>query len=371
MIPDLEVAGIGILSPREDETRMKQANVLFDYPRRRDFLRLLGAGALGVTLSGSICSAQSRNGKTLRGIFPIAETPFMDSDKLDLDDLVKQLHFIDRGGVHGFVWPQLASEWSTLTERERLEGAAAIIAAGKKLRPAVVIGVQAPDAETAVKYAKHAAQAGADAIISLPPPNQKDPAAILEYYKTVGRATNLPLFVQAVGNMSVEFILQMWKAIPTLRFVKDEAGEPLMRIGPLREKSSDEIKVFTGGHGRTLIDEMSRGSSGSMPAASFADIYASVWDLWHAGKQKEAMDLFGKALLFVTEVQVYGIESLKYILHLRGIFKTYNVRRPKGSGAPSRKMLAAGGLERRSHLDEKGRQILKEMVEFARPYFKT
>lgn len=334
-------------------------------PLRRDFLRLLGAGALCAA-----APATGAGGKQLRGIFPITESPFTDSGRLDLDDLVKQLHFIDRGGVHGFVWPQLASEWSTLTEAERLEGAEAVLSAGKKLRPAIVIGVQGPDVAAAMRYARHAAKLGADALISLPPSGADD-NTILDYYRQVGGATDLPLFVQAVGKLSVESILRMWKAVPTLRYVKDEAGEPLMRIGPLREKSSGQIKVFTGGHGRTLIDEMARGSSGSMPAASFADIYASAWDLWHAGKRNEAMDVFGKALLFITEVQVYGIESLKYILYRRGVFKTYRVRQGRQQSAPSAKMLAAGGLETRAHLDDKGKQVLDEMLAFVKPYLKA
>ena len=45
--------------------------------------------------------------------------------------------------MHGFVWPQLASEWSTLTEAERMAGTEAICSEGKKLRPAIVIGAQA------------------------------------------------------------------------------------------------------------------------------------------------------------------------------------------------------------------------------------
>ena len=43
-------------------------------------------------------------------------------DKLDVESLVEQFRFIHRGRVHGFVWPQLASECSTLSESERMEG---------------------------------------------------------------------------------------------------------------------------------------------------------------------------------------------------------------------------------------------------------
>jgi len=92
-----------------------------------------------------------------------------------------------------------------------------------------------------------------------------------------------------------------------------------------------------------------------MPAAAFVDVYTSVWELWHTGKRRQAMDLFGKALLLITEVQAYGIESIKYILHLRGIFPNYAVRSGKGS-AP---------------LDESGKQTLREILEFVKPHLKA
>jgi dihydrodipicolinate synthase/N-acetylneuraminate lyase len=318
---------------------------------RRQFLRALGAGAVSFAVSGSSGS------KPLRGIFPIAQSPFTESDKLDLDVLAEQVRFLDRGRVHGCVWPQIASEWSTLTESERLAGAEAIAATGKKLRPAIVIGVQAPNTATAVKYAKHAAKNGADAIISLPP-GSTDLPALVEYYKAVGAATELPLFAQAVGELSVDQLIELYKAVPTLRYVKDEAGQPLERIAALREKSGNELKVFTGMHGKTLIDEMIRGFSGSMPAAGFADIYAAAWDLWHEGKQREAVEMFGKAAILIEEITVYGMESLKYLLCLRGIFKTYRTR-PQGKAAP------------RNHLDDRARQVLAQMMELMKPYLRA
>jgi dihydrodipicolinate synthase/N-acetylneuraminate lyase len=319
---------------------------------RRDFLQILTAGAAG----GAAYSASES--KPLRGIFPIAQSPFTAADKLDLDCLAEQVRFLDRGRVHGCVWPQIASEWSTLAESERLAGAEAIIAAGRKLRPAIVIGVQAPDIPTAVKYAKHAAKAGADALISLPPTGA-NAQALIEYYKAIGGATGLPLFAQAVGDLSVDQLIAMYKAVPTLRYVKDEAGQPLERIGPLRDKSGDELKVFTGMHGKTLIEEMIRGFSGSMPAAGFADLYAAAWDLWHEGKRREAVDMFGKAAILIEEVLVYGTESLKYILCLRGVFKTYGTReRAKSTG-------------RAAHLDEGAKKALAGILDVMKPYLRA
>ena len=310
---------------------------------------------------GSLCLAApptNSTAKPLRGVFPIAQTPFTDSDKLDVHSLAEQLRFIDRGRVHGFVWPQLASEWSSLTESERMEGAEALGAAAKKLRPALVLGVQAPTTDVAVRYAIQAKKVGATAIISLAPADEKDPKAVIAYYKRVGEATDLPLFAQAVGNMSVATLIEMYKIIPTFRYVKDEAGQPLFRIRELREQSSDQLKLFTGDHGRTMIDEMNRGISGTMPAASFADLYAGVWNAWQEGKRKEAMEMFGRVSMLISEISVYGIESLKYILQLRGVFQNYQTREKHPNGHGGR-------------LDEKGKETIRQMLDEVKPWLKA
>jgi dihydrodipicolinate synthase/N-acetylneuraminate lyase len=329
-----------------------------DESGRREFLRWVGAGALVSVLSDDrVLAAPASGSKSLRGIFPIAQTPFNASGSLDLDALAEEVRFNERVRAHGFVWPQNASEWKSLTESERCNGAEAIASVGKALRPAVVIGVQAGNVATAVRYAKHAQKVGADAVISLPP-EDGSPSDVLDYYKQLGMATDLPLIVQAVGNLSVDVILQMYKAIPTMRYVKDEAQNPLTRIGPLREKSSDGIRVFSGNHGRTLIDEMRQGFSGSMPAASFADLYATTWDLWQAGRHREAMEMHGRTLLILTEVDVYGLESLKYILYLRGVFKAYGVRRLAGAPAVP-------------PLSEEGKLGIRNALDYLKPYLRA
>ena len=338
---------------------------------RRAFLQLLGVGALGLVTPGwKILAAERAGSKPLRGIFPIAQTPFTESNKLDLDALIEEVRFIDRGGVHGFVWPQMASEWMTLSEAERLEGAEAIASTGKKLRPAIVIGVQSSNVASAIKYAKHAERVGADAIISLPPSENSDAKTDLEYYKAVGGATRLPLFVQAVGNMGVDLLIEMYKAIPTFRYVKDEAGNPLMSVGPLRQRSSDHLNIFSGSHGRDLIDEMRRGFSGSMPAAPFADLYAQTWDLWHEGKHDEAMAMHSKTLLILTEMLSHGPESLKYILYLRGVFKTYGLRTRQSPGFPLAAKGAAGSDQTDMRLDDEGKQALRDTLNYLKPYLK-
>lgn len=305
---------------------------------RRDLL-LLAAGAAAVT------GRSANAAKPLRGIFPIMQTPFTEAGALDLDSLGKQVRFLDRCGAHGAVWPQLASEWDMLSDNERAEGAEAIAAAAKTLKLAIVLGVQSTSAEKSLQYARQAERLGADGIISLPPGER-----VAEYYAQIGRATSLPLFVQAVGNMTPEQIIEMSKKTPTLRFVKDEAGQPLNRVRALREAG---LHVFSGNHGKTLIEEMRRGFSGSMPAAAFADLYAQTWDLLQAGKHREAMEMHARTLLVLTDMGLYGFEGLKYPLVVRGVFGTWKVRKKD-----------------EARLTEEGKRALGEALGFVKPWLR-
>jgi 4-hydroxy-tetrahydrodipicolinate synthase len=341
---------------------------------RRQFISRVGLGALALGLGARGLAATAPKGKALRGIFPIAQTPFTAADKLDVGALVKQLEFFDRGGVHGFVWPQLASEWSTLIEAERMEGMAAIGQAAKKLKPAVILGVQGPDLATVRRYIAAAEKAGADAIISLPPADTSDVKAVVKYYQDVGRSTSLPMFVQAVGKMDVDLLLELYRTVPNMRFVKDEAGDPLQRVKPLREKSHDEIKVFSGNHGRKMIEELELGFSGSMPAAGFADLYATTFDLWQAGKHDAARESQARTLAALDPMLRYGQEGMKYVLEVRGVFTTHGARTPppvaNAAMKDAAKMATSGGAKTKP-LDAEGRAELQKLVASLKPHLKA
>jgi 4-hydroxy-tetrahydrodipicolinate synthase len=321
---------------------------------RRLFLRLAGAAPL--SLPGFAASK-----KPLRGIFPIMQTAYTPDDKVDLPVLAKQVAFLERTGVHGMVWPQLASEYYNLTHEERIAGAEAILAAGRSVRPAIVIGVQAQKAEEAVEYARHATRHGADAMIALPPREETDWNRIATYYKAIGEASPLPLFIQAIGKVSVDNIIELSRAVPTLRYIKDEAGPVLARISEVKKKAP-ELHPFTGGHSRTLIDEMMRGAEGSMPAAAWVDLNAAAWDAFQAGDRGVAFDLTGKALLFVLAAESYGLPAIKYVLHLRGIFPTYTVR--QGKTHPNEG-------SRTSPLDEDAKRAIGAIYTYLRPWLRA
>lgn len=334
---------------------------------RREFLSQLGVGALSFTLARHAFAAAGE--KPLHGLFPIGQTPCTPDNKIDFEALASEVKFCNRGGVHGFAWPQIASGWAGLTQKERLDGAEAILAAGKGGKTALVIGVQTQngDVNDAIEYAKHAMKNGADAIVSLPP-EKADTEALVTYYKTLGKAIELPLFVQSTGDMSIDTVVRMFKEIPTMKVIKDEAGNPLARVGEIRERTGGKLAVFSGNGVRTMITEMERGFSGHCPTTGLSDIYAQAYDLWHAGKKREGFDMFGRVLAIGS---IPNADS--YMLIARGVFKENTITRSMsanaGAGGGGGR---AGGGRAVAPLDEAGKKEIRDaLATYLKPYLKA
>lgn len=286
---------------------------------RRGFLK--GASAFASVLVagrwGTLSAAQifkSPHGKALAGVFPIGWTPCTPDNRLDLQRMVAQCEFVNKGKVAGIAWPQNASGWQSLSSEEWHSGADALLSV--KGKSAIVLGVQTVgfDTSKSVEYAKYAGAKGADAIISLTPPGASD-EEIIAYFKALSSASQLPMMVQAVGDVSVDTLVALSKALPSLMAVKDEAGDPLQRWPSLRERVDGKLEDFSGAGGHTFFAEMEEGFLGTCPYVGLSDVLQRSFELHQAGKKTEAYDAFGSFLAF---------ESLphanEYVLVARGVF---------------------------------------------------
>jgi dihydrodipicolinate synthase/N-acetylneuraminate lyase len=177
------------------------------------------------------------------------------------------------------------------------------------------------------------------------------------FSRIAAAAPGLPLILQAVGKISVDDVVALARAVPAVRYVKDEAGVTLPRISAFQQKAP-ALGVFTGAHGRTMIDELLRGASGNMPAAGPADLYTKAFVLWEAGKRQQAALAFARAAVFVPEFEQYGIEGLKYLLVLRGVFPNHIVRGPRNGDV--------GAVATRTKLDDDGKRALRLLWEAVR-----
>ena len=320
---------------------------------RRHFLGAAAAFAGTAAFAGRAMAADAA---PFRGIYPIAWTPCSPDGALNPAGLAAQVAFCQRGQVAGLVWPQNASAWATLSEQEWTAGTRALLSAAKGGKTKIVIGVQTVggDTEKSVRHARFAAANGADGIISLPPENAGE-AQILAYYKAIGAATPLPLMMQAVGDASVELVVELFKQVPTLKAVKDEAGDPLARAPRILQGTDGKLADFSGNGGHTMLAEMALGFSGSCPYVGIADLYQQNFNLWHAGQRKEAFDMFGRISAFNS---IPG--SNEYVLAARGVFSEDTVlRKASGAHAPP-------------PLDPGQKQFIREaMAQYLKPYLRA
>src|SRR3954453_5876681 len=130
----------------------------------------------------AVSLANASPGKSMRGIFVIMATPFTESGAVDYEDLEREVNFLVKCGVHGIVWPQLASEYSFLSQDERVRGMEVLAKASRGKAPALVLGVQGPTVETALKYVKKAEELEPDALIAIPPTEARSVEDFRRYY---------------------------------------------------------------------------------------------------------------------------------------------------------------------------------------------
>lgn len=275
------------------------------------------------------------------------------------------------------IWPVFASSWSTLSDAERIAGAEAILAAGKGGKSAIVIAVQntAWDTATSVRYAKHAADHGADAIESMPPNNgwNQSDQAILDYYKAVGAATDLPLIVQTRGTMSVDLMIQMFKEIPTMKATKDEVPNPLERAPQLIKGTDNKLAVWAagGGTGDFLLQELPLGILGCCPTPQYSDLLQQAMDLYWAGKQHEAFDMYGRVLAFAS---IPG--ATEYMMIARGVFPENVKFRPQPMEPEARRGAGGGGGmggggRRNAPLTDDEREFIRNALSaYLKPYLR-
>ena len=270
--------------------------------------------------------------KTYRGIFVIVTTPFTETFELDEPALEKTMEFCLAAGVHGVVANALASEGFYLDETERKRAAEIVVGAAKGKVPAI-ISVSAPHARISAELARHAERIGADAIMAMPPIlHPSSPAEIKAHYRAIAAATSLPLVVQNVigtgaTTMSAQLIAELVDEIPTARFVKEESAYPPQTVGEIIRLTGDKVEGVMGGRGgKTLMEEVRHGVSGTMPACEIADVHVALWNAIEAKDQVRAREIFRHMLQLIDLEGSYGMPMMKQVLKLRGVIPHTAVR---------------------------------------------
>lgn len=270
----------------------------------------------------------------LHGVIPIVPTPFRDDGALDLDSLPRVLDHLAAAGVHGVAVLGMASETYSLTEAER-ESVIARAAAHLAGRLPLVAGCSHNSGPAVAQLAVQAQQAGADALMMMPPAiASPGPAVIRDYFATAGVATDLPIMIQDNPSWTGTTIpIDTYRELcelPTVRYAKIETRHPPTTIAAVRDLVGDRLAILGGQAGIWLPEEVARGSVGTMPASIMPDAYVEMWQLWASGQPEAARRVFDShyPLIRVTSAPTVGIPMSKVILHRLGLLTSPTVRTP-------------------------------------------
>ena len=109
-----------------------------------------------------------------------------------------------------------------------------------------------------------------------------------------------------------------------LRYAKVESGPPV-KIREAVEHCEGLITVFGGASGTRLIEELRRGSQGTMPWPSLPHAFVQVWDCWQAGAEEQARQIWEQQIHPV--IRLGGLVH-KEILYRQGVIETPRFRSP-------------------------------------------
>ena len=183
------------------------------------------------------------------GIIPAVTTPFTADDQVDVAALTENIDKLIEAGVHGFVATGTMGEAGSLTRDERALVIRSVVEASAGRVP-VIVGISSGSAAQSLVYAADARQAGADAVMSLPPLGYRaDPDEVVAFYAELATC-GLPIMAynnpEASGvDMPAALIARIYEEVGGVVAIKECSGDA-RRIAALLHLDGD-LEVVVGG----------------------------------------------------------------------------------------------------------------------------
>lgn len=220
-----------------------------------------------------------------KGILPAIITPMTPDGKLNESAFRQVMEFNIQAGVQGF-WVAGGTGESVLLEDEENQRIAEIAADQSQGRIVNIMHVGAPTTVRAARLAEHAARAGVEAICCVPPffYRQSD-EAIVEHYRVVAAAADLPFFVynlpQSTGiEITPELMAKIQAKVPQLAGLKHSA--PYM--GYVRSFAQMGLACLIG-NCRLMLPALTIGATGCVdgPPNMAPERWVALWQAYQAG----------------------------------------------------------------------------------------
>ena len=243
-----------------------------------------------------------------------------ETDELDLPSQKKYYSYLAGTNLRGLVVLGTNAETFLLNRQERktlLETARSAVPAGYP----IIAGVGGHSTSQALEYISDAHAAGADFALLLPCAyfgKQTTPAVVKRFYAQVAERSPLPIILYnfpAVCNgldLDSDLITDIARRHPNVVGVKLTCGS-VAKIARLAAVLPPWRFAPFGGQADFLLGGLAVGSAGCI--AAFANVFpnaiARCFDLWTAGRQKEALDL-QRILSLAESPTKAGVASTKF-----------------------------------------------------------
>jgi 4-hydroxy-tetrahydrodipicolinate synthase len=283
-----------------------------------------------------------------QGVYSILPTAFTDSGDFDADSQRRVVDLFIGKGANGLTALGVTGEVARLEEPERRDVLEAVVkqAAG---RVPIIAGTSAEGTRTCISYSRQAKDLGASAVMVSPPRMPKlNSAAVVNHYKALADAVDLPIVVQdypPITGFAMEpaLLARIAKEIPAARTIKlEDPPTPFKTARILEASAGTTVQIFGGLGGVFLLEELISGATGAMTGFAFPEILVRIMRHWNAGEHDAAADVFYAAVpLMRFEFQEgIGMAIRKEVLRRRGALATPATRAPAGAlYAPTRQAL--------------------------------
>ncbi len=261
---------------------------------------------------------------SLEGVFPVLPTPFDERGAPDEAGLRGLVRYLLRCGVDGVTYPGVASEVAELAHDERVRLTTIVLDEVAGRRP-VIAGASSRDPRATVELARLAADGGAAAVMIAAPADRPGLAAQVEFFRAVAAQAPVAIMLQNVpppagAGLDPAVVLDLVRAVPAIRYVKEETLPSGQRLTALREGAPATLSgVFGGAGGRYITDELRRGAAGTMPAIELAEVHVALFAAHRAGDEQRVRQLFTRMLPVLNTQAVFRWALTKYVLQRRGL----------------------------------------------------
>jgi len=275
--------------------------------------------------------------EAIRGILPIAPTPFTETGDVDFDGQRRVLDCMIDQGVDAICLLANFSEQFLLTddERDRLTELGLTHVNG---RVPVIVTCSHFSTRIAAERGRRASALGASMLMLMPPYHgvslRADEDSMLAHFTAVAEAARIPLMVQDAPLsgvlLSVPFLVRLAKRVPLVNSFKIEVPGAAAKLRALIAAGGDAIVgPFDGEESVTLMADLDAGARGTMSSALLPDLIKVVLTRYFGGRRAEAAAAYARILPLINfENRQCGLRACKTVMMEGRVIKSDAVRHP-------------------------------------------